>query len=206
MFLKLLDENEMNKLIIWKLLGITLYFLIMMGCAAKMTSSTNNRSSDLSKTTIVSVMYSEKRLPNSASFSWLPAAVKYHEDARFKNSPIQSYLQNAIRQNLNKRGYRFVSSVADSDFLVGYVLALESSLKDEEISEKYQLNPGLPGQAVNSNQYEKGTLIIDLIDPGTKRPMWRGAMQGFAKFDIKEEDRKKRVNLFVDQLFQSYFN
>jgi hypothetical protein len=31
-------------------------------------------------------------------------------------------------------------------------------------------------------------------------------MQGFAKFDIKEEDRKKRVNLFVDQLLQSYFN
>ena len=196
----------MNKLLLWKRLSLTLYFLIMLGCAAKMTPSTDNRSSDLSKTTIVSVKYSEKSLPNFASFSWLPAAVKYYEDARLKNSPIQSYFQEAIRQNLNKRGYRFVSSATDSDFLVGYVLALESSLKEEEINEKYQLNPGLSGQAVNSHQYEKGTLIIDLIDPGTKRPMWRGAMQGFAKFDINEEDRKKRINLFVDRLFMSYFN
>ena len=196
----------MNKLLIWKLLSPTLYFLIMLGCATKITPSTDNRYSDLSNTTIVSVTYSEKRLPNSASFSWLPTAVKYYEDARLKNSPVQSYFQEAIRQNLNNRGYRFFSSATDSDFLVGYVLALESSLKDEEISEKYQLNPGLPGQAVNSNQYEKGTLIIDLIDPGTKRSMWRGAMQGFAKFEIKEEDRKKRINLFVDRLLQSYFS
>jgi len=206
MIIALLDKNEMDKLIMCKLLSLTLYFLIMLGCATKMTPSTDNRSSDLSKTTIVSVKYSEKSLPNFASFSWLPAAVKYYEDSRLKNSPIQSYFQEAIRQNLNKRGYRFVSSATDSDFLVGYVLALESSLKDEEINEKYQLNPGLSGQAVNSYQYEKGTLIIDLIDPETKRSIWRGAMQGFAQFDTKEEDRIKRINLYVDQLFQSYFN
>jgi uncharacterized protein DUF4136 len=196
----------MNKILMWKLLSLILYFLIISGCATRTTALTDDRSSDLSKTTIISVKYSEKRLPKFASFSWLPAAEKYYEDARFKNSPIQSYFKEAIRQNLNNRGYRLVSSATDSDFLVGYVLALESSLKDEEINEKYHINPGLPGQAVNSNQYEKGTLIIDLIDPGTKSSMWRGAMQGFAKFDIKEEDRKKRINLYVDRLFQSYFN
>jgi hypothetical protein len=196
----------MNKIIILKLLSLTLYFFIVSGCTTQTTTFADNSSTQLSKTTITSVTYSERRLPQSARYSWLPAAEKYYEDARFKNSPIQSYFKEAIQQNLNNRGYRLVSSAADSDFLVGYVIALESSLKDEEINEQYHLNPGLPGQAVNSNQYEKGTLIIDLIDPGSQRSMWRGAMQGFAKFDTKEEVRKKRINLFVDRLFQSYFN
>lgn len=196
----------MNKTLMWKLLSLMLYFLIISGCTTQSTALTDNESSDLSKITFTSVTYSERRLPESARYSWLPAAEKYYEDARFKNSPIQLYFKEAIQQNLNNRGYRLASSAADSDFLVGYVIALESSLKDEEINRQYQLNPGLPGQAVNSNQYEKGTLIIDLIDPGSKRSMWRGAMQGFARFDTVEEVRKNRINLFVDRLLQNYFN
>ena len=196
----------MRKHLLWRLLGPALFVLTALGCSANKMASTDNRSSSLSQTTIVSVLYSDKVLHESARFSWLPAAVKFYEDPRLKNSPIQLYFQEAIQQNLNKRGYRFVPSVVDSDFLVAYVLALENSLNDEEINEKYQLNPGLPRQKLNPNRYEKGTLIIDLIESGTKRSIWRGGMQGFAKFDIGEEERKKRINLFVDRLFQSYFS
>jgi hypothetical protein len=60
-------------------------------------------------------------------------------------------------------------------------------------------------QAVNDqsrNYFQQGTLIVDLVDPGTGKLLWRNSMQRDIVRNVTPETRVERIQEVTDAVFQ----
>jgi hypothetical protein len=90
------------------------------------------------------------------------------------------------------------------DLLIGFTLARESALTDQEISQNYGFAPGPPSNKDKINEYEKGTVIIDVADAETRTLIWRGALRALPSSDIPEDVRRERINKAVKMLIDNF--
>jgi hypothetical protein len=93
-----------------------------------------------------------------------------------------------------------------TDLLIGFTLALESALSDQEISQNYDIAPGLSSNKDNPNDYQKGTVIIDVADAESRTLIWRGALQALASSDIPEDVRRERIDKAVSILIDNFID
>ena len=154
------------------------------------------------KTSVVSSFFSAKRYIPGQRFAWLPGAERYFDDPRIKDKTIKPMLENAIQMTLSNSGYQFTQDPQQADFLVGYLVALESELDDQAIAKLYGNTPGLPLQS--TEDYEKGTLVIDIVDGVTKQSVWRGALQAAVTFDVEHSLRQQRVKSAVETVLNNF--
>lgn len=93
-----------------------------------------------------------------------------------------------------------------SDLLIGFTLALEETLNDQKISENYGIASEPPRDKDKPNEYEKGTVIIDVADAHTRKLIWRGALQAMAGSDIPDHVRRARINKAVKILIDDFLD
>ena len=75
---------------------------------------------------------SEQVVRSGANFSWLEGGRIFYDAPRFKGQPIKFFLEEAILEVLTKKGFHFVSSAKESEFLIGYTVLLGNPLTDEQ--------------------------------------------------------------------------
>ena len=155
-------------------------------------------------TSIVSVSNPDIKVLSSKKFTWSPKSTYVYEDARFRGFPVKDTFEKDIYEKLSKNGFTYVTSADEAGILVGYVLALESALSDMDINNLYGINPGFVSDKADTDKYEKGTVIIDIIESRTNRMVWRGALQGMANFDVSNKERKERIKEVVDLLLNEF--
>ncbi len=111
-------------------------------------------------------------------------------------------LEDSIEQSFRARGLNFYPYVsARSDFWVVYVIVLDDSSGDDQILRTYGMMPGFVTDTTTS--YEKGTLIVDLVDSASQRQVWRGSVQGLVAPDLPEEVRRLRLQSAIDQMLSN---
>lgn len=147
--------------------------------------------------TVVSTMDPMADVSSAASFTWSPRMREIHGDPHEGDVPDKDALENAITDTLRKKGYEYTWRAGLADLRVGYLVIMDGALSDKELNDRYGIQPGLNLQAPDSARYEKGTLVIDIIDMKTGRTAWRGALEGFAYLEISREDRQERLNDMV---------
>jgi hypothetical protein len=54
------------------------------------------------------------------------------------------------------------------------------------------------------NQYEVGTLLVDFIDPATKRVIWRGTAQSRVNESRDPEERQALLRAAVERLLAQF--
>jgi hypothetical protein len=106
----------------------------------------------------------------SRTFNWAPADTWSTGDPRLDNNRFfQERVQAAVEQQLAARGYTKAVSPA---LIVHYHASVT---QDIYVAERI-------GDAGEDNSkpemYERGTLVIDLVDAGTARLVWRGWAEG----------------------------
>jgi hypothetical protein len=153
---------------------------------------------------IVSAYYSKIFPPKGGRFDWLPGAVKFIDNPKLKGAPVDRLIQNAITKTLTDMGYQQSGQGSQTDFYVGYIAALEESLDDATINKTFGINPGFIVTGNDTANYEKGTLIIDIVNARTNITIWRGALQAEVHFDRSNEERKKRIELAVARLLEDF--
>jgi len=104
---------------------------------------------------------------------------------------IDSTVREAVGRELARKGYRRVRHEAP-DFLIDYRAALEEKVEVEQVDEpleegKPQAGWTLKGESgwdwadarpeTYIREYAEGSLILDVIDPRTKRLLWRGSAE-----------------------------
>ena len=92
------------------------------------------------------------------------------------------------------------------DLLIGFTLARDSVLTDQEISQNYGIAPGLSGNKDKMNVYEKGTVIIDVADAETRTLVWRGALLALPSSDIPEDVRREKIKQSVKILIDNFIH
>lgn len=133
------------------------------------------------------------------TYDWAKTEVKSTGDANpiYKSSLADEMIQNAIGQELSKRGIRRVTGNARPDFYVTYHLYVENAERTVSnppapgyaypyavsyrggflpINYGYWYSPAYFNTGYHTEQYKEGTMIVDIIDARSNDLVWRGSV------------------------------
>ena len=167
------------------ILSIVLSAFVVIGCSSTTEKVVHERKT--SRMTIVSSGKPTEVLPAFKYFTWRPEYSRVLS-AINENSEreIQQYIQQEIIVYLKTKGYVYSPDQQQADVVIGFLFALEDDLADKNIQAKFGLLPGIASRKVSNIRYEKGSLLLAVLDKKLERVYWRSAMQGFVDF---EKDR-----------------
>lgn len=113
---------------------------------------------------------------------------------------------NAIDGELTRRGYR--KSENSPDFLVSFFYTRERKVDSSSLYYPYYggffggpysgywggwYYPGYYGGANLMREYDEGLLVIDFLNPRTRKLLWRGMVRDYIRFQEEPETRERRI-------------
>jgi hypothetical protein len=129
------------------------------------------------------------------TFSWLgDKPLKISSDQPSINPLIGGKVEDAVRLELEGKGYKFVKNADDADFVLSFTLGARDKLKVTSYPVAYQGTYGWGGgyygrgfygpsyvgvtNQTQVDEYVEGTLAIDIFDVKMKQPVWHGNAKG----------------------------
>ena len=131
-------------------------------------------------------------------------APKYVEETSLKPEQTQTIYKlyaDAIVADFKSHGFKNTNDVSNTDFYVGFGIALASDLSDETINDKFGVTPGLPDR----DDLKKGSFLIYIEDARTGKKVWRGAVQGFAHENMNKAEGAQRVASIVSRVLKQFY-
>jgi Domain of unknown function (DUF4136) len=132
--------------------------------------------------------------------------------AAVSNAPFwQSHIEAAITSILEQKGYRESAQVRKADLLVAFHVVLRQgeyvtifdNYSGYKLPTARAASAGIAKLAAAPNgQAEIGTLVIDIIDPGTKTIIWRG----WGRADIKKNPEQKEIRRIAAEILRNFPN
>ena len=142
-----------------------------------------------------------------ATFAWMPQPQEMAGDARVDNPLIAERVRSAIERTLTSKGYRPTSETTP-DFFVGYYLSLEQKLDVYTIDNYYGRGRygrwGAASFETHVNQYDEGTLVIDIVDAEAGRLVWRGSGSRRISKSPTPQKSTQRVNEAVEAILARF--
>jgi hypothetical protein len=183
--------------------GLSALGLMMTACVAQQTPDVGLMRLQ-PQPAIVAVATPGISIPAGATFAWLPDSTGFHTNQQPAGSTLQSTIEQAIKKNLQAMGFRFVDSASASDFSIGYAVAQQSPLNDDEIMRRFGLLPRSNRVTAGIDEYEKGSLIIYVVKTADRDVVWRSAVQ--AKVDVSTDDagREHRLAGLLKDMFKTF--
>jgi hypothetical protein len=148
------------------------------------------------------------------SYAWYPSGSEPTGDPRLDNPLLHARIQTAIDRDLAARGY---TKVVDRtpDFYVNYHLSTEQRLDVRIMNTGYAGGPygrgwggagwgGVGWTETRVDQYEEGTLVIDLVEEDERRLVWRGSGTRRLSRDPNPERVTKHVNEAVNEILAQF--
>jgi hypothetical protein len=120
-------------------------------------------------------------------------------DPMLVNSITYQAIRDAIRQELEGRGYRYAPGMADLD--VAYYATAAPRVDVRTFDYGYTWR-GFPRTQTEVVTYEEGTVIIDVIDPATHQLMWRG--QGRAPVSTNPDEYTNQIRKAVHEIIEKF--
>lgn len=129
------------------------------------------------------------------TFAWTSEDQPRTGDPRLDdNEFFDSRVRAAVERHLSAKGFR-TSTSSPPDFLIDYHAFVDYRVEVVEDDEyRYDTHGSLPSGA-RVVEYEQGTLLIDVIDPETRKLVWRGWAQSDIDGVIGNPQRmEERIN------------
>ena len=132
----------------------------------------------------------------TANFAGFHTFTLMQRERRDSDNPLVTQrAEDAIKSNLQGKGYRFVSDAADADFAVDFTIGAKerTDVTSYPYPELYMGGWwgrgawwGAPywGDQVDVTHYREGTLSVDVFDAHSHRPVWHG----WAKKELTSND------------------
>lgn len=116
-------------------------------------------------------------------------------DPLAKDSLNDGRIKTALQSQLTTSGFR-METTAMPNFAIAYYV----TTKDKVDLQEYRYGPLLGRRDIRVDQYTEGTLTVDIIDPVTKKLVWRG----YASGAVQLKDIDKRINKAVEKLVKQF--
>ena len=146
-----------------------------------------------------------------ASFAFVPH-LNQEAAAAVSNAPFwQSRIEAAITSVLQQKGYRESPQVRKADLLVAFHVVLRQgeyvtifdNYSGYKLPTAKAASAGIAKLAAAPNgQAEIGTLVIDVVDPGTKTIIWRG----WGRADVKKNPEEKEIRKIAGEILRNFPN
>jgi len=157
---------------------------------------------ELMRSSVVVVAQPEFSSLNLKSFSWASNHADISEGLKKSDFSVSALIDEAIKLAVAHKSYTFTDS-SKGGLLIQYHVSLASELSDTALTIKYGLSPGLRANSVIAKEHERGTLVVDIIEPGLNKVVWRGAVEVFTGVEDSPKGRQKRINGLLIELFNS---
>jgi hypothetical protein len=159
--------------------------------------------------TQVAVSVDHDRSANFAAlrtYAWRPGAMPGVGDPGFDSTLLDMRVRGAVDRVLAAKGYRQATPGTAADFLVGYYAVVRQKTSFQTVNRRYGYHLGPRGgwSPTYAQDYDQGTLLIDVIDPATMNLLWRGAGTGVVDPDASPEKRERRINEAVDAILAKF--
>ena len=79
-------------------------------------------------------------------------------------------------------------------------MALDRGFDDTAMDLTYGLSPGWTPAGARAGEYERGMIVIDVLSGGSRRSLWRGAIQGEVDENLSAAQRRERIEAAVRRL------
>ena len=135
------------------------------------------------------------------TYDWGPPDNLPVGDPRLDNNPFfNDYLQGAIEKKLAAKGFERVVS-GTPDLLVHYHASVNQRMDVYEADNRHGYCYGDCQPQINN--YDQGTLIIDIVDTKSSKVVWRGWAQDTMDGVIDDQPRlEKQVNEGVTKMMK----
>lgn len=125
------------------------------------------------------------------TYDWGPPDNLPVGDPRLDNNPFfNDRLQGAIEKGLAARGYERVNTGVEPQLLVHYHASVNQKVDVDKADHPYGYCYG--DCEARIVEFEQGTLVLDIVDAGTKKVVWRGWAQDAMNGIINDQDRLDR--------------
>jgi len=185
-----------------KIFWVITFILVCTGCAGRLKTTADF---DPSRSPATYHAYQ--------TYAWIPDSRARTGDPRIDNAFIDDVLHRAIDESLSAKGYRKAPE-ATADLLVAYhtVTELDGTYTQVYSYYGFGFTPGYgrgrggrdewsgmsPAYTQAYTQvFEKGTLLIDIVDNQKKDLIWRGIAQATVDADADPMKREKRITSAV---------
>ncbi len=172
----------------------------LMLCSSLLCAQEAERMRGLS---IAATTANDFMLKPETRFAWLEEGREIYQDDRLQGSDIPALIEAAIEERLERLGYRFEDERSKAELLIAYVAGLEDAVTDQELLSRFGLLPGYPALKVSDSDLGRGSLALYLVDPNTRRVVWRCAAQTLIDFDAEAEVRRQRVAAGISSMLQT---
>lgn len=158
----------------------------------------------------VTVLKAVTTLPGPR-YTWveMPQVQAVETDPRVQDAQFRARLQAALDKALQAKGYRRAEQGERADFVVGYRVGVrdveETTVRESTPSPTPQTgiqcgsggcsqivsigNEGTPVVKFDTVSRTEGGLLIEVLEPGTIRVLWRALNRGTVKRDKASQDR-----------------
>jgi hypothetical protein len=143
------------------------------------------------------------------SFAFVPH-LNREAAAAVSNAPFwQNRIEAAITSVLEQKGYRESVQVRKADLLVAFHVVLRQgeyvtifdNYSGYKLPAAKAASAGIAKLAAEPNgQAEIGTLVIDIIDPGTKTIIWRG----WGRADVKKSPEEREIRRIAAAILRNF--
>ena len=130
------------------------------------------------------------------------------ENLKVDEDWLNQNISNAIRETLNSKG--LVENTELAKFAVTYYVVLEmvtdTVVIDHYYSNYYQYStyPSTAMPQYKKIAYNKGTLVIDIVDKKTHQRIWTGAAESVVREKTKQEKREQNIRKAVNDIFKKF--
>lgn len=146
-----------------------------------------------------------------SGYSVIPGArIAWHEqgrelirDRRLADPDLQSVIEATLRTQLAQLGLRFEQNPSQAELLLAYTAATERNLNDQELLRRFGLVPGYSAPESSTTSYERGSLVLYLIDPSKGLVVWRCAAQTLVDFNAQPETRRQRIESGIASMLET---
>ena len=104
-------------------------------------------------------------------------------------------LKSSIEASLSAKGF-VVAGDGPSDFVVTFLVTVKD--KTELV-----LLLGNYGHDTRERTYQKGTLVVTMLEPNSDNKLWLGLVRG-ASFETTDDNKVLRMNKAVAKLFEGF--
>jgi hypothetical protein len=141
------------------------------------------------------------------TFAFIPDPPAQSPAAQLHNGLVDGRVSRAIRQQLKARGFEEVAA-DEANFLVSHHIGTERGFEVRTVqtahhySRRHWATSGVPHTSVH--EYERGTLLIDILLPAERTLVWRGSASARLRERSNAAQREQRINDAVARILERF--
>jgi hypothetical protein len=181
-----------------RIVGLTCLLVVFQGCSTMVVSYDYDPEADFALL---------------KSYGWIPEPRKPTGDPRIDhNTLLEERIEKAVESQLDAKGYVKQAS-GTPDFWLAYYVTLDRKTAVTMLNSHYGYGPGwgwglrYGGYGLPSSyayEYDEGTLILDVVEPATRRLLWRGYATDEVNLSQGPKADQKQTNEAVRRLLEGF--